>query len=85
MTPLSISPATAAESFEPPASGSSFKETWKRGGEEIKRQAAEISAAREREAWRATHPGVDQLSPKTPIGIKDPTPANRKPIGSVPG
>ena len=78
-------PATAAESFEPPASGSSFKETWKRGGEEIKRQAAEISAAREREAWRATHPGVDPLSPKPPLGIKDATPAKRKPSGAVAG
>src|SRR5580700_2266993 len=67
-------PASVAQPFEPPASGSSFKETWKRGGEEIKRQAAEISAAREREAWRATHPGVDPLSPKPPLGIKDATP-----------
>jgi hypothetical protein len=80
-------PTTAAQPFEPPASGSSFREAWKRDGEEIKRLAAEIRAARERESWRGNHPGVDPLSPKPPLGVKDAAtakPATAKPATTKP-
>ena len=80
-------PTTAAQPFEPPASGSTFREAWKRDGEEIKRLAAEIRAARERESWRGNHPGVDPLSPKPPLGVKDAAtakPATTKPATTKP-
>jgi hypothetical protein len=77
-------PATAAEPFARPPRELSHREFWKRDAEESKRQAAEIRAAREREAWRASHPRVDPLAPKPPLGVKStPAPKQKKASGAA--
>jgi hypothetical protein len=76
-------PSTAAEPFARPPRELSQREFWKRETEEIKRQTAEIRAAREREAWHAAHPGVDPLAPKPVVGAppKPVVGAPKPPVG----